>query len=344
LHGVCFVALLEKRSMNEVLKINLEQLLEPQFGENRIVNFTMLAGGASKEAWALDLETVNQKLELILRRASGGVMNADQISLQEEFQALEAARDAGVTVAKPVAYFADVLGKEAFVSERLRGEAVGRRVVSRPEFASARATLPKQFAKELAKIHGLNPESFGFLPGTRDLNAAEYLIARLRNELDATLESHPVIEFALLWLEQNVPVQSDVVVLHGDFRIGNLMISKTGLVGVLDWEFAHVGDPAEDLAWSLIRAWRFGQDQMHLGGIGEVEPYLNHYNALTNRSINLEQLFYWEVMGNVKWAVGAITQARRHLDGHERSVELAVLGRLSGEMELELLHLLRDKI
>ncbi len=170
------------------------------------------------------------------------------------------------------------------------------------------------------------------------------MIARFRGELDATLEPHPVIELALLWLEQNIPSQSSVSVLHGDFRIGNLMVSETELVGVLDWEFAHVGDPAEDLAWLLVRAWRFGQDQLHLGGIGEVAPFLEKYNALTGRNISLEQLFYWEVMGNVKWAVGALTQARRHLDGHERSVELAVLGRLSGEMELELLHLLRGKI
>jgi aminoglycoside phosphotransferase (APT) family kinase protein len=236
------------------------------------------------------------------------------------------------------------LGKEAFISARLHGEAVGRRVVSRPEFAATRVTLPEQLAEELAKIHSIKLEQLIFLPGTRDFNAATYLIDRLRQELDATLEPHPVIELALLWLERNVRVQTDVVVLHGDFRIGNLMISESGLVGVLDWEFAHIGDPAEDLGWLLVRAWRFGQDHLHLGGIGEIVPFLEHYNALTSRNISLEQLFYWEVMGNVKWAVGALTQARRHLNGHERSVELAVLGRLCGEMELELLHLLRGKI
>ena len=330
--------------MNEVLKITLEQLLEPQFGESVIVNLTMLAGGASKEAWALDLETANSKLKLILRRAGGGKMNADQLSLLEEFKVLEAARDAGVTVATPIAYFPDVMGKEAFISKRLHGEAVGRRVVSRPEFANTRASLPLRLAEELAKIHSLDLEQLEFLPGTRDLNAAEYLIERLRNELDATLEPHPVIELALLWLSRNIPVQTDTTVLHGDFRIGNLMITDSELIGVLDWEFAHVGDPTEDLAWTLIRAWRFGNDQLHLGGIGEIAPYLERYNTLTERNISLEQLFYWEVMGNVKWAVGAITQARRHLDGHERSVELAVLGRMCGEMELELLHLLRGKI
>lgn len=330
--------------MIEELKQNLEQLLTPNFGENQISSLKMLAGGASKEAWAFDLETANQTLELILRRAGGGVMNADQISLQQEFLVLQAARVVGVTVAAPIAYFPDVLGKEAFVSNRLKGEAVGRRIVTRPEFAAARESLPLQLAIELARIHSLKLEALNFLPGTRDLDAASYLISRLRSELDRTLEPHPVTELALLWLEQNQVAQTEVVVLHGDFRIGNLMISETDLIGVLDWEFAHVGDPAEDLGWLLVRAWRFGQDHLRLGGIGEVAPFLEHYNALTHRQINLEQLFYWEVMGNVKWAVGALTQARRHLNRLERSVELAVLGRLCGEMELELLHLLRGKI
>ena len=64
------------------------------------------------------------------------------------------------------------------------------------------------------------------------------------------------------------------------------------------------------------------------------------YNALTGRHISLASLDYWEIVGNLKWAIGALTQARRHLSGQQRSVELAVLGRLAAEMEFELLHLL----
>ena len=54
----------------------------------------------------------------------------------------------------------------------------------------------------------------------------------------------------------------------------------------------------------------------------------------------LGDLVWWEVLGNVKWAVGTLTQSRRHLRGEERSVELAVLGRLAAEMEYELLDLI----
>ena len=109
---------------------------------------------------------------------------------------------------------------------------------------------------------------------------------------------------------------------------------------MLDWEFAHLADPVEDLAWPLVRAWRFGADERRLGGIADAEPYLERYAELTGREVSLEELVVWEVFGNVKWATGCLTQSRRHFNGQERSVELAVLGRLAAEMEYELLDLI----
>ena len=314
--------------------------LQPHFPDARAMTVQLLAGGASKETWALTLETAAGLREIIVRRAGGGAMYSEQLTLEGEFRVIGAARAAGVTVAEPFTYLPDLLGREAFISERLHGETIGRRIVSRPELTTVRSVLPIQMAHELARIHSVALEGLEFLPGARLGSGAAHCIARLYAELDSVHEPHPVIELALRWLSLHEPPSYDHTLVHGDFRIGNLMVSPTDLVGVLDWEFAHIGDPAEDLAWLLIRAWRFGRDDQHLGGIGDLEPFLAAYNALTGREITLETLFYWEVMGNVKWAIGALTQAKRHLDGLERSVELAVLGRLSSEMEFELLHLL----
>lgn len=127
---------------------------------------------------------------------------------------------------------------------------------------------------------------------------------------------------------------------HGDFRLGNLIVDEEGLAGVIDWEFAHLSDPAEDLAWPLVRAWRFGLDHLRLGGVSEAEPYLERYNELTGRAISLDDLFFWEILGNVRWNIIAFNQAGRHLSGQARSVELAVLGRLATEVEHETLRLL----
>jgi aminoglycoside phosphotransferase (APT) family kinase protein len=115
---------------------------------------------------------------------------------------------------------------------------------------------------------------------------------------------------------------------------------QEGLVGVLDWEFAHVDEPVRDLAFALVRAWRFGVPAKRLGGIGDVEPYLERYNDLTGLDVRSDELDYWELAGNVGWAIGCLTQMQRHLSGLDRSVELAVLGRLGAEVEYEICHLL----
>ena len=330
--------------MNPELIPAFERALEPHFGPLHISKIRQLAGGASKEAWALDLETNAGPLEVLLRRAGGGTINSQTLTLEQEFRVLMRAFQSAVTAPEPLAYLPDCLGREAFVMRRLQGEGVGKRIVSKPEFAAARAVLPIRMAEELARIHAVSLEGLEFLPGARVGNTVENTvpgwIERLRHELDTTGEAHPVIELALHWLEHHAPSPNAITLQHGDFRIGNLLVSSTDLIGVLDWEFAHTGDPAEDIGWAVVRAWRFGQDHLRLGGVGHVEDFLEHYNALSGRNITLEQVFFWEVMGNVKWAIGALTQARRHLNNLERNVELATLGRLACEVEFELLHLL----
>jgi aminoglycoside phosphotransferase (APT) family kinase protein len=214
------------------------------------------------------------------------------------------------------------------VMERVRGETIGRRIVKSPP-----SGLDVQLAEELAKIHAIPPARLPFLE-TGDS------VARFYEELDSVGEPHPAIELGLHWVKERLPAHRDPVVVHGDWRIGNIAVDEDGIVAVLDWEFAHLADPVEDLAWPLVRAWRFGADDKHLGGVGELDRYLARYAELTGLEVTREELLVWEVFGNVKWATGCLTQSRRHFNGQERSVELAVLGRLAAEMEYELLDLI----
>lgn len=287
----------------------------------------LLPGGASKEAWAVDVDGE----ELLVRRAGGGVIHRRTLTLEQEFRVLEVAHEAGVKVPRPVAYYPDLGGREAFAMERVRGETIGRRIVREPP-----PGLPEQLAEELVKIHAIPPERLGFL-------RAFDPVANMRAELDSVEEPHPAIELGLVWVEERLRPDRDPVVTHGDFRIGNVVVSERGLDYVLDWEFARLSDPADDVSWPLVRAWRFGRDDRRLGGVGEVEPYLARYDELTGRDVSLAELDVWEVFGNVKWAVGCLTQCRRHLRGEDRSVEYAVLGRMAAEMEYELLDLIERR-
>jgi len=297
--------------------------LAPKLGR-RVDSMYLLPGGASKEAWAVDAEGER----LLVRRAGGGVIHEDTLSLEHEFQVLEAALEAGVKVPRPVAYLGELGGRDAFAMELVEGETIGRRIVRDPP-----AGLETQLAEEVAKIHAIPPERLPFL-GSGDV------LERFEHELDTVGEPHPAIEYGLWWLRQHRPEPLDDVVSHGDFRIGNVVVSEGGLAYLLDWEFAHLADPREDVSWPIVRAWRFGEDDRRLGGVGEVGPYLERYAELTGREIAESELAWWEVLGNVKWATGCLTQCRRHLTGVDRSVEYAVLGRMAAEMEYELLNLI----
>jgi aminoglycoside phosphotransferase (APT) family kinase protein len=302
----------------------LEAVLEVEISEP-----VLLPGGASKEAWAVDADGAR----LLVRRAAGGVIHRHTLSLADEFAVLGAAYDAGVKVPKPLRYIPDLAGREAFVMERLDGETIGRRIVRKDELTAARERLPVQMAEELAKIHAIPGARVPFLPEAR--------LERMVEELDEVGEPHPAIELGLLWLREHRPEPSrTAVVNHGDYRIGNVVVDERGLVGVLDWEFVHLDDPVRDLAFGLVRAWRFGVAEKRLGGVGDAEPYLERYNERTGFDVRPEELDYWELAGNVAWAIGCLTQAQRHLSGRDRSVELAILGRLGAEVEYEICSLL----
>jgi aminoglycoside phosphotransferase (APT) family kinase protein len=231
--------------------------------------------------------------------------------------------------------------------DRLEGESVGRRIVREPALAEARRRLPQQMGEQLARIHRLDParEDLGFLPASdAGCSPAQTALNRAARQLDRFGEPHPALELALRWLRAHAPACPTPVLVHGDFRIGNLMVGPDGLRGIFDWEFAHLGDPAEDLAWPCVRSWRFGHDALRLGGIGQPEEFFEAYLKAGGTAFDSRAVQYWEILGNFRWAVGGIAQANRHLSGQAPSIELASLGRRTAEMEMELLDLIEKDV
>lgn len=306
-----------------------------------------LAGGASQEAWSFDLSLHDEadRRTLVMRRDMGGTLTFAALSREAEFAVLRAAFASGVRVAEPLFSAMTIAERPAFFMQRMPGEAVGRRLVNDPAFAEARAALPEQLAEALAGIHRIDWRTHNLASVVTGADEAtqplEAEIVRLYRELDSLDEPHPALEIALRWLTlHRVPHSGGTVLVHGDFRMGNVLVEPSGLSAVLDWEFAHLGDPYEDIAWFLVRAWRFGADALEGGGIMTRERWLQAYERASGRSVDRTLVAYWEIVGNVKWAIGARMQAQRHLDGLERSIELASLGRICAEMEAEALRLI----
>jgi aminoglycoside phosphotransferase (APT) family kinase protein len=219
------------------------------------------------------------------------------------------------------------------------GTSVAPRVLRRDELATARERLPGQLGAALAKLHGVELGTVEGLAGGEGDPAVE-ACKLWEAELDTIGEPLPAVEAGLRWLRLNAPPPVEPRLVHGDFRLGNVIVDEHGLAAVIDWELCHAGDPAEDLAWLCIRSWRFGNDDLPVAGLGELEPFLDAYEAAGGARPDPERWRWWSAMGNVKWAVICARQAHDHLTGARPSAELASLGRRICEPERDLLELL----
>jgi aminoglycoside phosphotransferase (APT) family kinase protein len=222
----------------------------------------------------------------------------------------------------------------------VEGTSVAPRILRKPEFEAARGRLTGQLAEALARIHRIPADEHDWIlpPAPRDPAIGQ--IEEWEQQLDEIGEPLPAVELGLRWLRANAPPPAKPSLVHGDFRLGNFIVDTDGLAAVIDWELAHRGDPAEDIGWLCIRSWRFGNDDRPVAGVGNLDEFLDAYEAAGGPRLEPERVRYWEVFGNVKWAVICARQARDHLTGARRSHELASLGRRICEPEWDALELI----
>jgi aminoglycoside phosphotransferase (APT) family kinase protein len=311
-------------------------------GRGHVEGVRRLSGGASQQTWAFDIRGGTDSVPLILRRAPDGAGERAQmtVGLEVEARLITAARTAGVPVPaiRHVLRPEDGLGR-GFVMERLSGETLGRRIVRDARFAAARRVLARQCGQALARIHAMPTSD---LPTLRRGGPN----AELQFQMDLHRRhgtSRPVFELAFQWLRRHCPGDTArPVLVHGDFRNGNLMVGEGGLVGVLDWELAHLGDPMEDLGWLCVNSWRFGALDLPVGGFGAREDLYEGY-AAAGGLVDARRVHYWEVLGTLKWGIVCEAMAHAWLAGHERDVEKAAIGRRASETEIDLLVLLAPR-
>ena len=314
-------------------------------GPATIRNIRRESGGASRQTWSFDAVVGGVCHELILRRdppTTGGGEKASTTALDRatEFGVLRAAFEAGVRA--PEALFElkpqDGLG-EAFVMRRIGGIAIARKLLRDPPYAEARTRIAGQLGQIAARIHAVDPET---LPPLARRQAADQ-VASLRATLDLLDQPQPVFELALSWLDRRKPAPSaKPVLVHGDYRTGNYLADESGVTAILDWEGAHLGDPIEDLGWLCVKSWRFGAIDQPAGGFGSREQLWQAYERAGGGAVDPARAHWWEVFGTVRWGVICLTQARRHLSGAVKSMELAAIGRRAVETEVDLLQLLKS--
>ncbi len=282
-----------------------------------------LSGGASRETFRFTADGRS----LVLQRQRRGATH----DMAVEAAALRIAGSAGVPVPEVIAASTDAsaLGASYMILSAVDGETIARKILRDDEFATARKRLTSQLGAATAALHAANVSSLPIAVPDGD-PLAEY-----RAVLDLQGEAHPAFELAFAWLLAHRPVAQRRSLVHGDLRLGNLIIGPDGLHAVIDWELVHLGDPMEDLGWLCAKAWRFGA-RPPVAGVGGYDELFSAYEAASGVAVDPAAVHWWEVFATLKWGIICIGQAAVHTAGWSRSHELAAIGRRVCETEHDL--------
>lgn len=259
--------------------------------------------------------------------------------------AIALAESLGVPVAHLVGATEDpsYVGGSFFITARVEGETVPRRVLRLIEAEGIGPTLTEQCGRALAALHAAPLASAPAGLTAEGADPIDTALARVDASLAELLQPSPVFSLALRWLDRHRPaVTAPTAICHGDFRTGNLVVGTDGLRAVLDWEAVRLGDPMEDLAWTTLRMWRFGNDTREVGGFGDVKRLRAAYTA-AGGTWDEQRFGWWQVYGPLRWGIGLAHQAKAHLDGSVSSVVMAASGRRVAEQEFDTLVELRRR-
>lgn len=311
------------------------------FGEVlRLGAVARLSGGASQETWLFDVVTADCIHDLVLRRSASGFPEGigAAVSMEMEAQVIRSAGAAGVAVPEIVYVLRqdDQLG-HGFVSRFIPGESLGGRICRDPRLASARAVFLEQSASYLAMIHSVDPLPLEGLP----LATPKSELERVSAAYGELQQPRPVFAIAIAWLRKHMiePPKRRVLV-HGDYRNGNMIVGPEGVRAVLDWEAAHLGDPVEDIAWFCAPSWRFGHLSRPAGGIGSKEELLVTYESASGHCVEEQRLQFWSVFSILRWGLMCASAEAAFTSGTDPSPQRAVIARRSSEAELDLLRAL----
>ena len=307
----------------------LARTLAPVLGDGVVIDeLQRLSGGASRETWAF---RVGER-ELILRRDPPG-RPGEAGSMALEANAMRACGRAGLPVPDVVVDDDGTdLGTAGLVMGRVPGETLARRILRDEGFAPAREVLAAQLGRFLAGLHAIEPSE---VPGVSAIDTLEQYWTAYETVDDVS----PTFEAAQRWLGAHRPPPTGKVLVHGDLRMGNVIVGEEGLRAVIDWELVHLGDPVEDLGWLCVKAWRFGEP-LPVGGVGTIDDLLSAYESVAGTSVDRDTFHWWLVQKTLQWGIGCMSQAAAHLGGLVRSVELAAIGRRVAEQEWDLIELL----
>ncbi len=291
----------------------LSEYLSMQWGTpTRATGMTSVAGGNARATWRCDLTTSGVSRGVIVRVVAGTELNLADMAVECRVQ--RAAHDAGYPAPAPLLYEDDPswLGGPFAVVEEVPGCLTS--INGRSLHPAVAERLGREMWSALGSLAALPIEGLD-LPEemratTEKTCAGEQLEDWAARYRDHEVHPHPVVDAALRWLSATPPPPAQrLTLVHGDYRVGNLLHKESGaLRAVVDWEMAHLGDPLEDLAWSLDARQDANFPDKAAGLIPHavaVETWL----AASGLELDRDALHWWQVLAALKglsiWTIAA---------------------------------------
>jgi aminoglycoside phosphotransferase (APT) family kinase protein len=303
-------------------------------GQGELSALSRLSGGANMESWAFEWRSAAGSAPYVLRRApSAAYMEDRPFGHRDEAALVIAARLGGVKAPEVIGVLDDTDGLgTGYIMRRVMAEVAPAKILADPP-----PTLLADLGRELARIHAL---PLADIPAAIPRVDTADALAALKARFLGYGGDRPVIALAIRWCEDHLPTPADPVLVHGDYRMGNVMVDADGLAAVLDWELAHLGDAHEDLAFGCMTVWRFGQLDRPALGLGSLEDYFAAYESAGGEPVDHERFRFWLIYRTLWWALGCLQMGEAWRSGADTTVERVVVGRRTAEQELDLVRLL----
>ena len=303
----------------------------------KIKNLVPLTGGASADINRIIFE---DNKEFIVRRSVIKDKAVMAIPKNMEAKIQKIVKEYGAPVPEIIMEFSEgaEIG-EGYVMQSVGGETIPRKILRDDSYKNIRNKLPYEIGKSLAQIHKTKLEKLQDLEKITFSESLEKLFI-IYESFD---QPQPVFDLAFKWLENQKILDYEEVLVHGDYRFGNFIISEKKLESIIDWELAHIGNPMEDLGWLCVRSWRFGNVNKRAAGLGDVDELIEGYEANSKIKIDKSQLDIWQLYGSLKWGVICMVQTFAHLSGAVKSLEKAAIGRRVSETEFDLMNMIKNQ-
>lgn len=303
----------------------------------KIKNLVPLTGGASADINRIIFE---DNKEFIVRRSVVKDKAVMAIPKNMEAKIQKIVKEYGAPVPEIIMEFSEgaEIG-EGYVMQSVGGETIPRKILRDDSYKNIRNKLPYEIGKSLAQIHKTKLEKLQDLEKITFSESLEKLFI-IYESFD---QPQPVFDLAFKWLENQKILDYEEVLVHGDYRFGNFIISEKKLESIIDWELAHIGNPMEDLGWLCVRSWRFGNVNKRAAGLGDVDDLIAGYESNSKIKIDKSQLDIWQLYGSLKWGIICMVQTFAHLSGAVKSLEKAAIGRRVSETEFDLMNMIKNQ-